>query len=157
MEMLVVTAIIGLVTAMAVLSLRVLGLADAAGDDARKLARHLALARDLAELEQRSIGLRIDSQGYTFAGFSHRQNLWYALEERALPAAEWGSDVEVQLFLEGRPVTLEPQDDRQPQLGIEADGDYTAFELQFRARGDEQPWILRPRAEGDLELLEPGV
>lgn len=155
MEMLVVTAIIGLLTALAVLSLRVLGVSDPAAEDARKIARSLAIAREIAELEQRSIGLIIDAGGYEFAGFSSRRNAWQALNERALPSSSWATDVEASLRLDGRVVTLDPDPDRPPQLGISADGQYTGFELQFKNRGDSQPWIVRPRATGDLELIGP--
>lgn len=153
--MLVVTAIIGLLTGVAVFSLRALGGNDPAGNDAKRLLRGLSVARELAELEQRSIGLQLDASGYRYAGFSARRNTWYLLNERSLPAADWSEGVQVQLILEGRAVVLDTAKEIQPQLGVAGDGDYTPFELELRTLGELRSWRLRPTATGALELLEP--
>jgi type II secretion system protein H len=155
MEMLVVTAIIGLLTGMAVLSLRVLGVSDRAEAEAKRLMTALVVAREFAELEQRHIGLQIDTQGYAFAAFSPRRNEWIPLEERALPAGNWDPEVEVSLFIEGRAAVLDQIKEKRPALGIDPAGDYTLFELEIRERGQPRVWQLTPGADGRLQLTSP--
>ena len=155
MEMLVVVAIIGLLTGMAVLSLRVLGIGDRAETEAKRLMTRLAVARDFAELEQRHIGLQINADGYAFAAFSPRRNEWIPLEERALPAGSWDPELEVSLFIDGRAVVLDEIKETRPALGIDPTGDYTPFELEIRDRGEARGWQLTPGTDGSLQLTSP--
>lgn len=155
MEMLVVTAIIALLTSMAVLSLRVLGVRDPAETDAKRFSTYLAIARELAELEQRHIGVQLDDAGYAFLVYSQRRREWSPLNERALPEMSWNSDVEPRLFIEGRSVVLDDTQEKRPRLGVDPDGDYTAFELEIRERGKPSGWRIAPAADGSLQLTPP--
>ena len=151
LEMLVVTAVIGLMTAIAVLSFKVVGGTDPAKDAAIQLQQQLLLARDLAELEQRAIGVYVTPTGYEFFGYSGRWGAWRNISGRGLPAQSWPDNLLVQLFIEGRAVKLDVDtNDAQrdeslltPQFGVAPTGDFTAFELQLRMPASTEAWILR--------------
>jgi hypothetical protein len=152
--MLVVTAVIGLMTAVAVLSFKVIGGTDPAKSAAQQLQEQLLLARDLAELEQRAIGVHITPTGYEFFGYSSRWGAWRKISGRGLPAQAWPENLLVELFIDGRAVKLDidtkdAQRDESlltPQFGVAPSGDFSAFELQLRVPANTEAWILR----GDL-------
>ncbi len=169
LEMLVVTAVIGLMTAAAVLSLRVLAGDDPAKRSAQQLQQKLLAARDLAELEQRAVGLYINHDGYEFFAYSVRFGAWRPFRNRTLAADRWPEGVEVDLFIEGRVVLIDetpestPTDrvtsgtpsERLPQLGVAANGEFTIFEVKLRPSGSVTGWVLRPDANSELQLIAP--
>lgn len=169
LEMLVVTAVIGLMTAAAVLSLRVLGGDDPAKRSAQQLQRKLLAARDLAELEQRAVGLYIDQDGYEFFAYSVRWGAWRPFNNRALASERWPEGVEVDLFIDGRVVLVDESpestaastmasgspSERLPQLGVAANGEFTLFEVKLRPSASAAGWVLRPDADSVLQLIPP--
>jgi general secretion pathway protein H len=171
LEMLVVIAVIGLMTAAAILSLRVLGGDDPAKRSAQQLQQKLLAARDLAELEQRAVGLYINQDGYEFFAYSVRWGAWRPISNRALSPEQWPEGVEVDLFIEGRvaliddspesPVsdTVASETPREPlpQLGVAANGEFTIFEVKLRPSGSVAGWVLRPDAASELQLTPPAT
>lgn len=169
LEMLVVTAVIGLMTAAAVLSLRVLGGDDPAKRSAQQLQQKLLAARDLAELEQRAVGLYINQDGYEFFAYSVRFGAWRSFRNRTLAPDRWPEGVEIDLFIEGRVALINedsestPRDsvangmpsERVPQLGVAANGEFTIFEVKLRPSGSMAGWVLRPDANSALQLIAP--
>jgi general secretion pathway protein H len=112
LEILVVVAIIGIITTMAVISVNVLGRDRQLDEEASRLQAVLLQVRDDAMLEGRDVGLRLDAHGYDFLRYDTRYQRWQPvigdvlLKERVLP-----DGVEAQLTLESRRVQLDP---RQP-------------------------------------------
>jgi general secretion pathway protein H len=90
---LVVLVIIGIVTAMAVVSTGVLGADHQMDEEAQRLQAVLAQAREESMLDGRDVGLRVDRQGYDFLRYNGRVAAWEPvvddalLRERELPEA----------------------------------------------------------------------
>ena len=84
-ELMVVIAIIGFVSAAVVLSMpdprgRVL-------DDAERFAARVAAARDNAVIQARPMGVWVSASGYGFQ--QRRQGKWVALEDRPFSTTRW--------------------------------------------------------------------
>jgi type II secretion system protein H len=157
-EVMVVVTIIAVLLAGAVLSLNLGG----AGSDARQLAgeaeriqRRLGYMRELAIIEGRPYGVHVTGEGYRSYAFDVRNLRWTESTERALRPARWSGaaddSIYVELFIEGKPVVLD-KTTGDPQFGVDAEGEYTAFALQLSQLG-AGVWRVQPDAAGGLELL----
>jgi len=159
LEVLVVLVIIGIVTAMAVVSTSVLGGDRQLDEEAQRLQAVLAQAREESMLDGRDVGLRIDRQGYDFLHYNGRVGTWELvagdtlLRERKLPGG-----VNASLRLESRDVELAPRaaptedSPPQPQVVVMASGDVIPFELLLRRDGSEEVRRIAGTVDGVFEV-----
>ena len=161
LEVLVVVVIIGILTSMAVISVRVLGGDHEMDQEAERLVAVLGEAREDAMLHGRDLGLRVDNRGYDWLKYDTRTDRWISIDDdivlrpRTLP-----DGVQLALLVESRSVMLEPrgsaqpasaaqgttndEDDRddrvalRPQVVVQASGDLVPFELRLTRDGTKE-------------------
>lgn len=159
MELLVVLVIIGIVTGGALLSFGLLGQDRRLTEEADRLAALLGLAADRAELEVRDYGLRLRADGYEFMVWDTRARTWQPILDDALRPRRWPKGIGAELDLDGRRVVLprrsEPGD--PPQLGADARGEFTSFEIRLRREGDPLTEHLAPSQQGGLARRQTGA
>lgn len=160
LEVLVVIVIIGIITSMAVVSVRVLGGDHEMDQEARRIQAVLTQAREDAMLEGRDVGFRLDTTGYDFLRFDTRTERWEAvaddplLRERTLP-----DGLEASLYMEARQVQLpnrsEPTErtPANPQVVVMASGDLIPFEIRLARAGTEEVRRIEGRLEGAIEIV----
>jgi general secretion pathway protein H len=160
LELLVVIVIIGIITSMAAVSMRVLGGDHEMDQEAKRLVAVLTQAREDAMLQGRDVGLRLDARGYDFLLYDLRNERWDTvaddplLRERTFPEG-----VEAGLWLESRRVQLASRavpDERtppSPQVVVMASGDLIPFEVRLERAGTEEVRAIVGRVEGRIEML----
>lgn len=163
-ELLIALFLIGLFVSLALLSLPGESPADRLQREAERLYVRMDLAREEAVLQVRTLGLRIDEEGYRFLQL--RSGRWQALaDDRLLPAHELPDSVQLSLDLEGIEVSLddegneeETEDERPPpQIYFLAGGEIVPpFQLRLRGRDTEAEFIIEPGDEKWLTLAESG-
>jgi general secretion pathway protein H len=163
LEVLVVVVIIGIITTMAVVSVRVLGGDHEMDQEARRLQAVLMQARDDAMLEGRDVGLRLDEQGYDFLRYDSRSETWLLeaedplLRERRLPEG-----LRASLAIEQRDVKLKSRGAGSanqpllPQVVVMASGDLLPFDVLLQRDGTEERRIVTGRVDGSIEILDDG-
>ena len=157
-EILVVVTIIALVTGGALLALGLIGGQSGSSRDLERLQSLLLDARDRAELENRDYGVRLLADGYEFMAFDAGTGRWLPIADRVLGVARWSTPLELELDVEGRRVLLRREPERDlapaPDFGVDASGEFTAFELRAAAGSPPRVWRLGPDDAGELQLRE---
>jgi len=153
LEMLVVITIVGVLIGGAVISLGLLGRDAGVQSELQRLQRHLLFLRDRAEIEQRPYGVLIEPEGYDFLVFDSRTLQWQTIGDDALARHRWPAGFAAELDLDGRRVVIAARKDESvPQIGVDASGEFTAFELRVARAGVAETAWLRPDPEGTLQL-----
>ena len=138
-ELLVVVAIIGVVSAVIMLSVNVTGRDRDLERESDRLYTLINYAREQAELQTREYGILFQEDGYEFLVYDARLGQWRSVfEDDALIARKLPNGLGVNLTVETRPVVLRrPVDahDKTPQLMIYSDGDLTAFSVSLERDG----------------------
>jgi len=145
LELLVVVVIIGIVTSMAVISVRVLGGDHEMDQEASRLRAVIIQAREDAMLQGQDVGLRVDERGYDFLRYDTRNERWLIvsddplLRERVLPdglvAALTMESQDVKLPARAAPSGAEQY---TPQVVVQASGDLVPFEVILTRDGTEE-------------------
>jgi general secretion pathway protein H len=156
---LVVLVIIGIVTAMAVVSTGVLGGDHQMEEEAQRLQAVLAQAREESMLDGRDVGLRVDRQGYDFLRYNGRVAAWEpVVDDTLLRERELPEGLNATLRLEAREVELEPRaaptedEPAQPQVLVLASGDVVPFEILLHRDGTEETRRIAGTIEGKFEV-----
>jgi general secretion pathway protein H len=159
LEVLVVLVIIGIITAMAVVSTGVLGGDHQMDEEAQRLQAILAQAREESMLDGRDVGLRVDRQGYDFLRYNGRVAAWEpVVDDALLRERELPEGLNASLRLEAREVELEPRtaptedEPAQPQVLVMASGDVVPFEILLRRDGTEETRRIAGTIEGKFEV-----
>lgn len=169
-EIMLVVFLIGLITAVAVITFGGDRRDTELDKEAERLDALLDYVREQAELQTRDYGLRVNAVSYSFVVFDVLQNQWRtADEDDALRERKFPEGIEPQVVVEGRLIVLDQRkreiDDFKPQVLIFANGDLSSFEVllrredsndQARIYTDEQS-IIRLLLPGETEEQEPPV
>ncbi|HEX7374027.1 MAG TPA: type II secretion system minor pseudopilin GspH [Steroidobacteraceae bacterium] len=164
LEVLVVVIIIGIITSMAVISVKVLGGDHEMDQEAARLQAILMQSREDAMLVGTDVGLRLDTQGYDFLRYDTRKELWQPVSDdpllrpRGLPAG-----LTLQLRLEGRDVVFkkDPAEQSllkegepliQPQVVVQASGDLVPFDIYLLRDGTTEERRVSGTLEGKIEV-----
>jgi len=157
LEVLVVVVIIGIISSMAVVSIRVLGGDHEMDQEGARLAAVLGQAREEAMLQGRDLGLRLDTRGYDFLRYDSRTERWLMISDDALLRERGLPDgVGLELRLESRNVMLKARTsptDRQPvspQVVVQASGDLVPFEILLRREGTDEVRRVAGSADGRI-------
>jgi general secretion pathway protein H len=155
-EILVVVLIIGILAALATLSIGLLGEDREIEDESARIADAIALLQEQAQLEGRDYGLLLETARYEFQRFDAFEQRWAAVEgDPALRARELPPDLAFELHLEGRAILLrrEPvQDARLPQLVAWGSGDMTPYRLAVVRQGGGRVTLVGA-ADGSIEIV----
>lgn len=156
LEILVVVVIIGVLVAVATLSIGVLGEDRELDQEAERLTDVIALAREQAELEGRDFGLQLEDSSYAVQAFDGRQQKWIDLaDDRWFERRELPPGVVLGLEIEGRRILLkrpETPEGRLPQVTLYASGDVSPYRLTLARSGSEHTVSLVGAADGTIEV-----
>ncbi|MGC8517336.1 MAG: type II secretion system minor pseudopilin GspH [Steroidobacteraceae bacterium] len=157
LEILVVLAIIGVLSAGVLLSIDLTGHDPALHTAARRLAALMRYARSEAELQTRDYGLVFDSSGYQFVTYAVRRREWrrvkddQSLRQRLLPAG-----IDVKVVVDGRTVKLPARAHVKhgalaPQVMLYSSGDLSSFSVTLWRHGEaRQGFVIRANRRGRI-------
>ena len=155
-EMLVVVVIIGIMAAVAVLSVGATGRDSELEKESERMFALLNYVREQAELRTREFGLRCDEDRYQFVSFDPRKNEWVGVEtDEALRGRELPQGLSFALTVEARPIVFglaaDDEKDLTPQIMLYSNGDMTPFELTILRRDEDRGVTLASNDEGTIE------
>ena len=159
LELLVVIVIIGIITTMATISVRVLGGDHEMQQEAERLQAILTQVREDAMMQGRDIGLRVDTHSYDFLDYDARSELWRTVEgDPLLRARELPEGLVLALRLEDRAVRLTARaaaterDPIQPQVVVQASGDLVPFDIVLTRDGTTESRRISGVVTGEVQL-----
>ena len=158
LEMLVVIAIIGIVTAGVLISFTLTGHDPAIKTESRRLQALMRYAHDQAELQTRDYGIVFTRHGYEFLVYSVRRNLWRAVgEDPALRRRRLPSGLRFEVVVDARKIVLRnhiSQDPKAlaPQVMLYSSGDLSSFEITLDRESTGRSVTLRENKDGKLIL-----
>jgi general secretion pathway protein H len=113
----VVIVIIGIILAIATVSVSVLGRDTEVEDQTRRLHAVLMQVREEAELQGRDLGLLIEKGGYRFMRYNYPGSQWQVLEnDEMLAYHPLPKGLQFRLWLDSREVILKSHADNQELL-----------------------------------------
>jgi general secretion pathway protein H len=162
-ELMVVIAIIGLVSAVVVIKFAGSSRDTELDQEAQRLDALFDYVREQAELQTRDYGFRVNDTGYSFVVFDVLGNQWRPVDEDdALRDRELPSDLQPHVVVEGRTVVLDRKkkdtelDDFAPQVMIFANGDLSSFEVALQREGTDLRARVYTDDQNNIRLLLPG-
>ncbi len=143
MEIMVVIAIIGLVSAVVMVNFSGSSRDTELDKEAERLDALFDYVREQAELQTRDFGFRVNDKAYSFVVFDVLANQWRpADEDDALREREFPEGIEPRVVVEGRTIVLDAKkksdkdvDDFAPQILIFSNGDLSSFEVTLAREG----------------------
>ncbi|HWM29963.1 MAG TPA: type II secretion system minor pseudopilin GspH [Woeseiaceae bacterium] len=180
-ELLVVVVIIGIVSAMVLLSFGILGDDRALQQQARRMSSLVELATDEAMMQGRDFGLEFTKFGYRFVEHDPLTNQWHAVvDDELLRPRQLEEGMEFELLLEDRPVELNEKvakieveedseetedsgglgnsddrnsdDDYLPHVLILSSGDVTPFNLRLVRWSDRAEVWIEMTVAGEIQI-----
>jgi general secretion pathway protein H len=172
-ELLVVIVIMGIVSAVVLLSAGLLGSDRALTDEARRLESLVELAEDEALMQGRDFGLEFVQGGYRFVEHDPLSRQWFELGDELLRPRQLAEGLDLALFLEDRRIELKAQaadigdgeeDEEEdedsgngkkeyaPHVLILSSGDVTPFNLTITRESDQAEVVLATSETGELEI-----
>ncbi len=168
-EVLVVVTIIGIISAVVVLSLGNLGDDRELQTEARRITSLIEMASDEATLQGRDFGLELLQTGYRFVEFDALTGQWSEVfGDELMRLRQLAQDTEFDLFLEDRRVLLDidaadsAQDDDAgdnylsqdylPHILILSSGYITPFRLEIVRNTDQTSVSLGVSANGEISV-----
>jgi general secretion pathway protein H len=164
LEVLVVVIIIGIITSMAVISVKVLGGDHEMDQETARLQAILVQSREDAMLLGTDVGLRVDARGYDFLRYDSRREIWQTVtDDPMLRARTLPDGMTAELRLEGRDLVLKARvpsagllaDGEQPvlpQVVVQASGDLVPFDIVLKRDGTEEERRIAGTLEGRIEI-----
>jgi general secretion pathway protein H len=164
MEIMVVVAIIGLITAVTLIRMSGSSRDTQLDEEAERMEALFSYVREQAELQTRDYGLRIDDQKYSFVVYDILGDEWRAADEDdALREREFPADIEPTVVVEGRKIILDSREkkieDFTPHVLIFANGDISSFEVMLQRKGiddNNKRARLYTDEQSNVMLLLPG-
>jgi len=170
-ELLVVIVIVGIVSAVALLSFGILGDDRNLQREARRMGSLIELANDEATMQGRDYGLEIMQSGYRFVEHDPFTEQWHEIiGDETLRPRQLEEQMEFELFLEGRRILLEEDaavterdeddddtnrsriEDYIPHVLILSSGDITPFELRIVRQQDRTEITMTMSLLGEFEI-----
>ena len=170
-ELLVVIVIVGIVSAVALLSFGILGDDRNLQREARRLGSLIELANDEATMQGRDYGMEIMQSGYRFVEHDPLTEQWQEIfGDETLRPRQLAEQMEFELFIEDQRVLLEDEaaetekdeeddntnrnkiDDYTPHVLILSSGDITPFELKIVRQQDRTEITMTMSLLGEFEI-----
>ena len=169
-EVLVVVVIVGIISAVALLSFGVLGDDRSLQQQARRLSSLIELASDEALMQGRDFGLEFTRTGYRFLESDPLTSRWYqVVGDDLLRPRTLEEPLELSLALEDREIALgdrfaameeeEDEDDDEaladdyaPHVLILSSGDVTPFDLSILRPSDRSEIVVVMAPTGEMEI-----
>lgn len=154
MEILVVIAIIGIVTAGFLLSLNLTGKDPALKTAGRRLVSLMRYTRDQAGLQTRNYGIVFQPHGYQFVVYSVRSNVWRAVtEDTALRKRKLASGLSFKLVVDARRIVLSSRKHPKslvPQVLIYSSGDLSSFKITIARESAGRSITIEENQDGRI-------
>jgi general secretion pathway protein H len=160
-EIMVVVVIIGVITAVFIVTFTSGRRDEQLEREAQKLEALFDYAREQAELQTRDYGFRINDREYSFVVFDVIANQWRPVEEDdSLRLRQFPEGVEPEVVVEGRKIVLDVKkkeiEDYAPTILIFANGDMSSFEVNLQREGGGERARLYTDDQTNIQLLLPG-
>jgi len=160
-ELMVVVAIIGLVSAVVMITFTTNRRDTELDQEAERLDALFSYVREQAELQTRDYGFRINNRNYSFVVFDVIANEWRPVEEDdALRERNFPEGIGPSVVVEGRALVLDSRkkdiEDFAPQVIIFSNGDLSSFEVALRRDGGEDQARIYTDEQTNIRLLLPG-
>jgi type II secretion system protein H len=161
MEIMVVIAIIGLITAVVMVNFSDNRRDTQLDQQAEQLNALFDYVREQAELQTRDYGFRVNNRTYSFVVFDIMGNQWRPVDEdEALREREFPEGIEPKVVVEGRSIVLDVKkkkiEDYSPQIMVFANGDLSSFEVILQREGSALAARLFSDEESHIQLVMPG-
>ncbi len=172
-ELLVVIVIVGIISAVAILSFGILGDDRNMQREARRLGSLIELANDEAMMQGRDYGLEIMQNGYRFVEHDPFTEQWHEIiGDETLRQRHLEEQMEFELFIEDRRILLDEEtaateydedededgagrnriNDYVPHVLILSSGDITPFELRIVRQQDGAEITMTMSLLGEFEI-----
>jgi general secretion pathway protein H len=167
-ELLVVIVIVGIVSSFLLLSFGLLGDDRALDQQARRLGSLLEMSLDEATLQGRDFGLELMRGGYRFVELDPILGKWDEVAgDDLLKPRQLDADMELELFIEGRRVSLNDKaaqtkksdnenpdltEDYAPHVLILSSGDISPFTLRIVRDTDHATKTLTVTVAGEIKI-----
>jgi len=155
MEILVVLAIIGIVSAGVLLSLNLTGKDPQLTTAARRLASLMRYTRNQAGLQTRNYGIVFQPHAYRFVVYSVRRNIWRPVaEDNALRERKLPSGLSFKLVVDARAIVLSSRKKEPkslvPQVLIYSSGDLSSFEITIARESAGRSITIKENQDGRI-------
>jgi len=152
-EILVVLAITAVLAGFATLAVRGRDAQALVDEEAERLRVLLELAREEAVFRYKTLGVRFYAGGYEF--FEHRDEQWLTADDEMMRPRELARDLDLRLYLDGRPIVLDTEAPKEPvpHIVVYPDGVSVPYELVIGAGGAIER-TLKGSSTGRVELEE---
>jgi general secretion pathway protein H len=161
LELLVVVAIIGLLSAAVALSWRAVGNDQEMEQETGRLRGIVDLLREEALMQSRDYGLMFTETGYRFYVFDYRELKWVEPPaDRLLEPHALRPLLSMTLMLDGREVPLdrdfESQDveNAEPQIMLLSSGEVTPFAIEMSRYGIEGRFEMNVALDGKIDIVQ---
>ncbi len=169
-ELLVVIVIVGIVSAMVLLSLGIVGDDRGLQREAQRISSLITLVTDEAVMQGRDFGLEFMQTGYRFVEYDPLLDQWHeVVNDDIMRRRQLDEGTEIELILEDRPVLLKEQaaemdeededtrrsdltEDYLPHVLILSSGDVTPFNIAFIRQSDRAAVSLAMNVTGEIEI-----
>ncbi|MGB5352198.1 MAG: type II secretion system minor pseudopilin GspH [Woeseia sp.] len=172
-EVMVVVVIVGIISAIVLLSTGLLEDDRDMQEETRRMATLLELAADEAVLQSRDFGLEMTQTAYRFVEYDPYQERWFAItDDDILRPRNLATDLRFELFVEDRRVLLntelaqltadddddddDEQNDRQakyaPQALILSGGELSPFRLLLIRDRDRMEQTIEVTPAGEIKI-----
>ena len=150
-EILVVIVIVGVLALAVTLSIATAGGERQLAQEAERLQALIRHACNQAELSGREIGLRVDSDGYSFSMLAF--DGWMDGEQKdELRPRVWVPGMRVELLRDGSVTWLPDSSSGQPQIVCFSSGELSPFLLRLQLGDVVSRYELRGEADGTVVL-----
>jgi general secretion pathway protein H len=160
-EIMVVVVIIGVITAVFIVTFTNGRHDEQLEREAQKLEALFDYVREQAELQTRDYGFRINAREYSFVVFDVLGNAWRPVDEDdALRVRQIPEGLEPVVVVEGRKIVLDAKkkdiEDYAPTILLFANGDLSSFEVFLQREGGGESARLYSDEQTNIQLLLPG-
>lgn len=162
-EIMVVVAIIGLVSAAVIINFVGKTRDTQLETEAQRLDALFEYVREQAELQTRDYGFRVNAQNYSFVVYDVIANQWRPVEEDdSLRERQFPEGIVPIVVVEGRTIVLDRKkrekelEDFTPDLLIFANGDLSSFEISLQREGSRDRARIYSDEQSEVRLLLPG-
>jgi general secretion pathway protein H len=158
-EIMVVVVIIGVISAMVMLSVNLTGEDRELEHEGKRVTALLTYAREQAELQTREFGVFCGEHGYEFLTFDAYKDVWRPVDEdESLRARDLPRGLFLRLRIEAREVILRQppnkkwkENEKVPHLMLFSNGDLTPFELTVEREGEKRSITVSANETGVIE------
>ncbi|MEO8064958.1 MAG: type II secretion system minor pseudopilin GspH [Pseudomonadota bacterium] len=160
-EIMVVVVIIGVITAVFIVTFSSGRHDEQLEREAQKLDALFDYVREQAELQTRDYGFRINDREYSFVVFDVLGNEWRPVEEDdALRVRTFPEGLEPSVVVDGRKIVLDEKkkeiEDFAPTILFFANGDLSSFEVMLKREGGGEQARIYSDEQTNIQLLLPG-